>query len=166
MTSLYNIFTAPPGVNASLQGYQQFDVFGSDSDDPAGHFYAYVSTVPYLASRADIANEELTTSQVLYVSPDVPGYEDPTGIAPAVGSVISTTGSFGGLFTNVYSATPSGETTTITDILKTPFGNIDVSNSSMSSGSTQLTCRPCYRTGSPRPATQSSPPLGSSAVHH
>ena len=127
VTGLYNIFTAPPGVNASLQGYQQFDVFGNDSDDPAGHFYAYVSTVPYLASRADIADEELTTSQVLYVSPDVPGYEDPTGIAPTVGSVISTTGSFGGLFTNVYSATPSGETTTITDILKTPFGNIDLS---------------------------------------
>jgi len=100
---------------------------GNDSDDPVGSFHAYVSTVPYLVTRTDIANEELATSQVLYISPDVPGYEDPTGIAPLAGSVISTTRSFGGLFTNVYSAMPAGETTIITDILKTPFGNIDLS---------------------------------------
>jgi hypothetical protein len=127
VTGLYNIFTAPPGVNGSIQGYGQFDVIGNNSDDPVGNFHAYVSTVPYLGTRTDLANEQIATSQVLYVSPDVPGYEDPTGIAPIAGSVISTTHSFGGLFSNVYSAVPSGDSTTITDILKTPFGNIDLS---------------------------------------
>ena len=126
VTALYNILTAPPGVNGSIQGYGQFDVIGNNSDDPVGTFHAYVSTVPYLDTRTDFANEEIATSQVLYVSPDVPGYEDPTGIAPIEGSVISITHSLGGLFTFVYTAVPSGDTTTITDILKTPFGNIDL----------------------------------------
>ena len=101
VTGLYNIFTAPPGINGSIQGYGQFDVIGNDSDDPVGNLYAYVSTVPYLATRTDIANEALASNQVLYVSPDVPGYEDPTGIAPTAGSVSSSTSSFGGLFMNV-----------------------------------------------------------------
>lgn len=127
VTGLYNITTAPPGVNESLQGYQAFDVLGNDSDDPVGHFSAYVSTAPYLTPHLDNINDAVVSSQVLYVSPDVPGYDDPTGIAPVAGSVISTTRSFGGLFENVYSAIPSGATNTVTDVLKTPFGNIDLS---------------------------------------
>src|SRR6202012_1689889 len=34
VTALYNILTAPPGVNGSIQGYGQFDVIGNNSDDP------------------------------------------------------------------------------------------------------------------------------------
>ena len=127
VTGLYNITTAPPGINESLQGYQAFDVLGNDSDDPLGHFYAYVSTAPYLTPHLDNINDAVVSSQVLYVSPDVPGYESPTGIAPVAGSVISTTHSFGRLFENIYSAIPSGATNTVTDILKTPFGDIDLS---------------------------------------
>ena len=123
ITGLYNITTAPPGVNESLQGYGFFDVLGNDSDDPVGHFSAYISTVPYLAYRVGTANEALVSSETLYVSDDVPGYEDPTGIAPTAGTVIASTHSFGGLFTNIYSA----DGTTVTDVLRTPFGDIDFS---------------------------------------
>src|ERR1700742_3837863 len=126
VTGFYNLMTAPPGINESLQGYQDFDVLSDGSDDPVGHFTAYVSTASFLTPHLDSANDAIVSSQVLYVSPDVPGYEDPTGIAPAAGSVISITHSLGGLFTFVYTAVPSGDTTTITDILKTPFGNIDL----------------------------------------
>jgi len=57
------------------------------------------------------------------VSPDVPDYEDPTGIAPTAGTVIASTHSFGGFFSNIYSA----DGTTVTDVLRTPFGDIDFS---------------------------------------
>jgi hypothetical protein len=128
VTSFYNLITAPPGINESLQGYGAFDVLSDGSDDPVGHFYAYVSTAPFLTPHLGNLEDAVVNSQVLYVSPDVPGYEDPTGIAPVAGSVISTTQSFGGLFENVYSAIPSGDgTSAITDILKTPFGDIDLS---------------------------------------
>src|ERR1700759_2002827 len=126
VTGLYNMAnTAPPGVSQSIQGYQLFDV--NDGRGPVGSFYAYESTAPYLTPHLDNANDALFSSEVLYVSPDAPGYQDPTGIAPTAGSVISTTG-FGGAFENIYSAIPSGSTDTVTDTLKTPFGNIDLSN--------------------------------------
>jgi hypothetical protein len=129
VTGFYNLMTAPPGINESLQGYQDFAVLSDGSDDPVGHFTAYVSTASFLTPHLDSANDAIVSSQVLFVSPDVPGYEDPTGIAPAAGSVISTTHSFGGLFTNIYSAIPAGDgTNTVTDILHTPFGTIDLSN--------------------------------------
>ncbi len=128
VTGFYNLMTAPPGINESLQGYQAFDVLSDESDDPVGHFTAYVSTASFLTPHLDNINDAVVSSQVLYVSPDVPGYDDPTGIAPAAGSVISTTHSFGGLFTNIYSAIPVGDgTNTVADILKTPFGTIDLS---------------------------------------
>jgi hypothetical protein len=123
VTGLYNVTTAPPGVNESLQGYGLFDVLSDDPDDPVGRFSAYISTVPYLAFRVGTADQAIVSSETLYVGSDVPGYEDPTGIAPTEGTVIALTHSFGGFFSNLYSA----DGTTVTDILRTPFGDIDFS---------------------------------------
>ncbi|MGA9489486.1 MAG: hypothetical protein WBV80_04435 [Mycobacterium sp.] len=124
VTGLYNMATAPPGINESLEGYQQFDVVDSDGNTD-GTMYAYESTSPYLSTLSD---PDLVNSQVLYVSTDVPGHTDPSGVAPPAGSIISTTTSFGGEVQHIYSAIPNGVgTDTVTDVIKSPFGTFDIS---------------------------------------
>ena len=127
VTGIYNIATAPPGINESLQGYQLFDVVGSGGAQD-GTFYAYESTAPYLSPYLSTADSNLVGSQVLYVSPDAPGYTDPSGIAPPAGTIISTTTSFGGEVQHIYAAVPNGDgTDTVTDVIKSPFGTFDAS---------------------------------------
>jgi hypothetical protein len=127
VTGLYNMATAPPGINESLQGYQLFNAVDSDGSTD-GTFYGYESTSPYLGPYVLTSESDEVSSQVLYVSPDAPGYTPPTGAAPPADSIISTTYSFDGEFEHVYSAIPNGDgTDTVTDILKTPFGSVDLS---------------------------------------
>jgi hypothetical protein len=127
VTGLYNMATAPPGINESLQGYQMFNVVDSGGSTD-GTFDGYESTSPYLGPYVSASDPNEVSSQVLYVSPDVPGYADLTGVAPPAGSIIGATYSFGGEFEHVYSAIPNGDgSDTVTDILKTPFGSVDLS---------------------------------------
>ena len=62
VTGIYNKNTALPGVDESIQGYQKFNVVDANGN-PAGTFYGYVSTNPYLASPSEAS----TSSQVIYV---------------------------------------------------------------------------------------------------
>jgi hypothetical protein len=127
VTGLYNMATAPPGVNESIQGYQLFNVYGSDLNTSVGTFYAYESTAPYLTPYVSSPNYAFLNSEVLYISPDAPGYTAPAGTAPTAGSLISISHSVGGEFENIYSAIPSGGTETVTDTLETPSGSFDLS---------------------------------------
>jgi hypothetical protein len=128
ITGFYNMTTAPPGVNESVQGYGQFNVLDSHND-PLGSFDAYESTAPYLAN----ANDAIVSSQVLYVDSGIqsllPDGTDPVTNYLPDGSVISITHSGGGTLENIYSAIPgTGSSDTVTDILKTPYGNFDLSS--------------------------------------
>ena len=121
VTGIYNMTTAPPGVNESIQGYQPFNVV--DANGNTGTFYAYESTAPYLTPHLPTASEALVSSQVLYVDSGVAnllGDSPGTGALPD-GSVISTITIFGGAFKNVYSAiaSPDGNhaNDVVTDIL-------------------------------------------------
>lgn len=118
ITGIYNMTTAPPGVNESIQGYQSFDV--ANGGTPLGTVYGYESTAPYLAPHIDI-NNSLVGSQVLYVDSGVANLLGETpGTNPLPdGSVISTTWSGGGTLESVYSAIPGagGAPDKVTDIL-------------------------------------------------
>ena len=99
VTGIYNMNTAGPGVNESIQGYQKFNVV--DANGNPGTFYAYVTTAPYLASPSD----HLPAARYLYVDSGIAnllGESPGTGALPD-GSVISMSSS-GGSFVNVYSA--------------------------------------------------------------
>ncbi len=130
LTGIYNMKTAPPGVNETVQGYQQFDTV--DANGNPGTLYAYVSTAPYLGPRLPNADSEFSSSQVLYVDSgiaDLLGHSPSTGALPD-GTVISRTSSFGGTFVNVYSAIPSttpGGADTVTDTFTIIGRSIDLS---------------------------------------
>ena len=49
-------------MEESIQGYQKFNVVNADGN-PAGTFYGYVTTNPYLASPSEAS----TSTQVIYV---------------------------------------------------------------------------------------------------
>ena len=131
VTGFYNMMTAPPGVDKSIQGYRQFNVV--DANGKTGTFYAYESTAPYLTPHLPTANAA-SVSQVLYVDSGVAnllGHSPATGALPD-GSVISIITSAGGAFVNVYSAirstTPGGADTVTNILTNTRTGRtIDVS---------------------------------------
>ncbi len=104
VTGIYNKKGAGPGVKESIQGYQKFNVVDANGN-PAGTFYGYVNTAPYLASPS----EAPTSSQVIYVDSGIAnllGDSPGTGALPD-GSVISVLRGFNGAFVGVYSAIPS-----------------------------------------------------------
>jgi hypothetical protein len=129
VTGIYNMYTAPPGINESLQGYEQFNVMDGSND--LGTVDAYEATSPYLTPYLPGSGDALTSSQVIYVDSQVPGAPDASspGALPD-GSVVSTTWSFGHTFENIYAAIPGATPAddVVTDTLKTPFGNIDLSS--------------------------------------
>lgn len=129
ITSLYNMTTAPPGINESIQGYGLFNALDSSGAND-GSFYAYSSTAPYLTPYLSDANSAIVSSQVLYVDSDVPGLHEIGANALPDGSIISITHSGGGAFEAVYSAIPGvGDAPdTVNETLITPFGNIDLTN--------------------------------------
>ena len=118
VTGIYNMFTAPPGVNESLQGFGQFDVTENGTD--LGTIDAYESTSPYLAPYlpvGTVAPISSDTSQVLYVDSQVPGAPSSAGALPD-GSVISTVWSNDHTVENVYTAIPQANgADTVTDTL-------------------------------------------------
>ena len=90
VTGIYNMTTAPPGVNQSIQGYQKFNFV--DANGNTGTFYAYVSTAPYLTPHLPTREQHLRATKVLYVDSGVAnllGDSPGTGALPD-GSVIST----------------------------------------------------------------------------
>ncbi len=164
ITGLYNIYTAPPGVNETLQGYQEFNV--SDSTGALGTAYGYESTAPYLTPYLPGSSDALSSSQVIYVDSDVPGGPGTAGALPD-GSVVSTTWT-GQYFEDIYSAIPGagpGGTDLVTDTLKTPFGTIDLSqfiNSLGFDAANVQSALPSYITGVDDPtvtAVNGLPPL-------
>jgi hypothetical protein len=117
ITGLYGINTAPPAVDLSIQGSQEFDV-GS-----AGTFHADESTA------TDLLGD---TNQELLVTSD--GSDSTVGTAagdvPPVGSVIDTytlggDSGFANIYSDLASTTPGGADV-ISDTLVTPFGDINI----------------------------------------
>jgi hypothetical protein len=117
VTGIYNMFTAPPGVNESLQGYGEFTANGDGLG--TGTFDAYVSTSPYLApyySAGTVAPTSNDTSEVLYVDNQIPDAPASTDTALPNGSVISIVFSNNDKTENVYTSIPGANgTDTITD---------------------------------------------------
>ena len=104
VTGIYPMKGAGPGVKESIQGYQKFNVVDANGN-PAGTFYGYVSTNPYLANPS----EAPTSTQVIYVDSGIAnllGDSPVTGALPD-GSVITVERGFNGAFVGVYSAIPS-----------------------------------------------------------
>jgi hypothetical protein len=124
VTGLYNMTTAPPGTNESIQSYGEFNVLDS-SGTSLGTFSGYESTAPYLTPNLADANSYIATSQVIYVDSAVPG--GTTGDLPD-GSLISILHSFPGI-ENVYTAIPGADgVDTVSYTIQTPFGTIDLSD--------------------------------------
>ena len=61
VTGIYNMNTAPPGVNESIQGYQKFNVV--DANGNTGTFYGYVSTAPYLTPHLPMPARHLSAAR-------------------------------------------------------------------------------------------------------
>ncbi|HEY7052785.1 MAG TPA: hypothetical protein VH496_11750 [Mycobacterium sp.] len=116
MTGIYNMSTAGPVVNESIQGYQKFNVeIDGVQQDP---IYAYVSTSPYRSIY--LADQKVARSQVLYVDSGIASLlgESPSTATLPDGTVISTY--FNGVNRNVYVAIPgddplSGDDDTVVD---------------------------------------------------
>lgn len=125
LIGIYNSFTAPPGADGSIQGYQPFDVTNTNGD-VVGTFYAYESTFPYLAPDQPASDGDSISNQELLVTSDVPGSEDTTGTIPPNGSVFSNIWFFGHTFENVYSSVPGSDGDASHDTLVTPLGNVDL----------------------------------------
>jgi hypothetical protein len=131
LTGLYNMITAPPGVNESLQGYGEFNVLSS-TGSPEGSFYAYESTAPYLTPNLENADYTGFASRVLYVDSNIQsllGAQAPDASYLPDGSVVSTS-YFGTGAETLYTAIPGTGTDpdTVTYTLITPYGSIDLSS--------------------------------------
>jgi hypothetical protein len=129
VTGLYNMTTAPPGINQSLQGFGAFNVLNS-SGGTNGVVYGYESSSPYLLPNLGNASELFPSSQVLYVDSDVQTLlgSDPTAAYLPDGSVVGILG-LGGLGEDVYTSIPGADgNDTVTYVLQTPYGSIDLSD--------------------------------------
>src|SRR5699024_7304716 len=116
-TGLYGSLSAGPATINTIQGYDLFNVTdGPDGNATGDTVYAfeYGPTLP--SGTANIAYS---------VSDDVPGATPDTSTPVPNGSVCSTFNFLGS--PNYSSATPSSDGDVITDIWKTPLGNVDLS---------------------------------------
>jgi len=115
VTGIYNMLTAPPGINQSIQGYQKFNFVDANGD--TGTFYGYVSTAPYLTPYLP-TRERFASNQVIYVDSGVANLlgDSPGPGALPDGSVISTI-RLGGPFVNVYSAIASADGNHANDVV-------------------------------------------------
>jgi hypothetical protein len=124
ITGLYNMTTAPPGINESLQGYGTVNILNS-SGVSDGSVYGYESTSPYLMPSLGTTPTQDTT-QILYVDSAAPGTDASTNALPN-GSVVSIL-NFGNGSEDVYTAIPNGDGgDTVSYIVYTPAGPIDLS---------------------------------------
>ncbi len=114
-TGMYGLEnTAPPAVSGSIQGYQEFEVYDTTSQQVVGAFYADES------NSVDIAGDSNTE---LLVTSDLSGAPGTAaGDVPPVGSVIDTYTYAGDEYGYVYSAltpTSPGGAVTVSDTLTT-----------------------------------------------
>jgi hypothetical protein len=113
VTGFFGDPTTPPGVAASIQGQQAFEVFDTTTDKTVGTFDADESTNPSLYGAAN---------ELLLVTKDLSGTAGTaTGDTPPVGSVINIA-DFGHGYETIYSALVSSSGDVVTKSLTTPFG--------------------------------------------
>lgn len=122
VTGLFGLeITSPPDEAGSVQGYQEFEVYDTTTQQGVGTFYA---------DEANVTGDTLgETNQELLVIPNPtdPATTGTVGIAagdtPPVGSVIDTYSDSG--FGYIYSdlASTTGGANTIAETLVTPFGD-------------------------------------------
>lgn len=116
LTGVYGLEnTAPPAETGSIQGYQEFEVYDTSTNQAVGYFDADES------NSADISGD---TNTELLVTSDVPGagtVGTAAGDVPPVGSVIDTYAYAGDQFGYVYTDYPSttGGADTATETLTT-----------------------------------------------
>jgi hypothetical protein len=120
LTGVYGLEnTAPPAETGSIQGYQEFEVLDTTTNQVAGTFYADES------NSVDIAGD---TNTELLVTSDLTGtVGTAAGDTPAVGSVIDTYtyagGDSGYLYSDLVSTTPGGADV-ISDTDVSSLGNL------------------------------------------
>ena len=115
LTGVYGLEnTVPPAETGSIQGYQEFEVLDTTSNQVVGTFYADES------NSIDVTGN---TNSVLLVTSDSTGtVGTAAGDIPAVGSVIDSYNYAGDEFGYTYSAltsTPAGGADTVSDTLTT-----------------------------------------------
>ena len=123
LTGVYGLEnTVPPAETGSIQGYQEFEVLDTTSNQVVGTFYADES------NSIDVTGN---TNSVLLVTSDSTGtVGTAAGDIPAVGSVIDSYNYAGDEFGYTYSAltsTPAGGADTVSDTLTTvSYGDVAV----------------------------------------
>ncbi len=113
VTGVYNLDTAPPAVNASLQGQQTFELFDTTSHSSIGDFAGDES------NSSDILGG--TNELVLVTSPN----DGPVGDVAPVGSVFDYyqlgDSGYANIYSDLASATPGGDV--VSDTVVTPYGD-------------------------------------------
>ena len=110
--------TAPPAETGSIQGYQEFEVYDTSTNQVVGSFEADES------NSTDIAGD---TNTELLVTQDLSGtVGTAAGDVPAVGSVIDVA-NYGSGYETVYTDLISSTgASVISDISVTPFGDFAI----------------------------------------